>query len=622
VEYDESSKAYAMNIGIPVVLPSNGKVIGVLRGTVNVTSIFTGLSSIAFGTTGKAVLLDEEGIVLYSVNTEQLMQPAPEEILSAVATTRNSWRADLRDLDGNPAVIGFQTLEGNLADSLRWTILVDQDLKEVRQPAIDLLMTFVLIGAVVAAILTFVIFLLARSISQPINTITKGAQLLAAGDAALTGIDPKVLQKIIVRKDELGDIGKAFQNLIGYFNDTARVAESVAGGDLTVEYTPKGAADLLGNAFIKMVAGLRSTIASVTDSVGQVTSTSSNLANAAEQSARATSQITTTIQQVASGTGQQADSINRTASSVEQMSRAIDGVAQGAQEQAGAISKAASITNQLSSAIQQVAGNAEAVVRESTNAANAAREGTKTVEETLASMNTIKAKVGVSADKVQEMGKRSDQIGEIVTTIEDIASQTNLLALNAAIEAARAGEAGKGFAVVADEVRKLAERASAATREIGDLIKGIQRTVAEAVSAMDEGAKEVEGGVLKAGKAGEALDAILQASEAVNYQAEQAAAASEQMSASANELVTAVDSVSAVVEENTASTEQMAAGSTEVTQAIENIASISEENSAAVEEVSASTEEMSAQVQEVTTSAQQLAELARRLQEAIAQFRL
>jgi methyl-accepting chemotaxis protein len=237
-------------------------------------------------------------------------------------------------------------------------------------------------------------------------------------------------------------------------------------------------------------------------------------------------------------------------------------------------------------------------------------------------MNAIKAKVDLSALKVQEMGKRSDQIGEIVTTIEDIASQTNLLALNAAIEAARAGEAGKGFAVVADEVRKLAERASAATREIGDLIKGIQRTVAEAVSAMDEGAKEVEGGVLKAGKAGEALDAILQASEAVNYQAEQAAAASEQMSASANELVTAVDSVSAVVEENTASTEQMAAGSTEVTQAIENIASISEENSAAVEEVSASTEEMSAQVQEVTASAAELARLAQVLKDVVAQFKL
>ncbi len=304
------------------------------------------------------------------------------------------------------------------------------------------------------------------------------------------------------------------------------------------------------------------------------------------------------------------------------MTRAIDGVAKGAQEQAAAANTASTITGQLSSAIEQVAGNAQAVVQQSTAAADAAKQGTAKVQDTLKGMQNIKQRVGLSAEKVQEMGSRSDQIGEIVTTIEDIASQTNLLALNAAIEAARAGEAGKGFAVVADEVRKLAERSSTSTREIGDLIKSIQKTVAEAVAAMDEGAKEVERGVLIANEAGASLNDILKASEAVNQQAEQAAAAAEQMSASANELVAAVDSVSAVVEENTAATEEMAAGSSEVTQAIENIASVSEENSAAVEHVSASAEEMSAQVEEVTASAEELANLAQNLKEIVYQFKL
>jgi methyl-accepting chemotaxis protein len=304
------------------------------------------------------------------------------------------------------------------------------------------------------------------------------------------------------------------------------------------------------------------------------------------------------------------------------MTHAIHGVAQGSQEQATAVNQASTITTQLSKAIQQVAGNAQAVSRDSNTAAHAARSGAVTVEGTVRGMNSIKDKVSVSTQKVQEMGTRSDEIGAIVVTIEDIASQTNLLALNAAIEAARAGEYGKGFAVVAVEVRKLAERAAAATKEIGGLVKSIQKTVAEAVKAMEEGDREVEAGVEKANQAGKVLADILAAAEAVNQQAEQAAAASEEMSASADELVKAMDTVSAVVEENTASAEEMSASSTEVTAAIESVASISEENSAAAEEVSASVEEMSAQVEEVTASASSLADMAQALQRVVEQFRL
>jgi methyl-accepting chemotaxis protein len=220
------------------------------------------------------------------------------------------------------------------------------------------------------------------------------------------------------------------------------------------------------------------------------------------------------------------------------------------------------------------------------------------------------------------MGDRSDQIGAIVETIDDIASQTNLLALNAAIEAARAGEHGKGFAVVADEVRKLAERSSVATKEIGGLIKGIQKTVNEAVVAMSESAGEVEVGVTQANNAGHALESIVAAADAVYQQADQATKAAEKMNLAANELVTAVDSVSAVIEENTAATEEMSAGAHEVTQSIENIASVSEENSASVEEVSASAEEMSAQVEEVSAAATSLEEMAQALQEVVSQFKL
>jgi len=465
-------------------------------------------------------------------------------------------------------------------------------------------------------------FIIGRSISKPVKVLAASANQISQGDINVTGIDKKDIAAILSTQDEIGAIGRAFSDVVKYQSEMANVASKIAEGDLTGSITPKGETDVLGHAFVKMGDSLRKALNDVSKSAESVSQSSSQLAFNSEQAGQATSQIAMTIQQVASGTSQQAASISRTASSVSQMTNAIDGVARGAQAQSEDISKAVILTNQLSQEIQKVAGNAGEVVRESTNASNAARNGVSIVNDTLQGMNSIKKKVDISAQKVQEMGSRSDQIGEIITTIEDIASQTNLLALNAAIEAARAGDAGKGFAVVADEVRKLAERSATATREIGDLIGGIQSTVSEAVKAMQEGSREVDNGVTKAGQAGDALKSIMEAAEEVRTQAELAANATTVMAKSAGELVEAVDSVSAVVEENTAATEQMTAGSSEVSQSIENIASISEENSAAVEEVSASTEEMSAQVEEVSASARELAAESGKLQEVVARFKI
>ncbi len=620
VDYDESANAWAIDIGVPI-RDAAGDVIGILRGTVDISVVFGALSKIEFGQTGYAALFDKQGKILYAQNNDLLMEQAPEALFAFV-NGEESWNKALSDLDGNPAVVASSPLEGELGNSLGWVLLLEQDLREVYAPMQQTLVNSLLIDALILAVMLVMGFLFARSLSRPIKIMAGSvANIGLRGD--LNRETPEEVKKAIMNQGgEIGEMGLGLREMEIYLQHAAEAATTVAQGDLTVQFRPLSEDDELGSAINRMIESLRIMITEVQENANSVGLASNQLSAAAEQAGAATNQITSTIQQVAQGTSQQTNSINETASSVDQMARAIEGVAKGAQEQAAAVAESSQVTAQMSATIQQVAANAQAGAKGANDAAQTAKSGAVIVEKNLEGMSLIKEKVGLSAQKVEEMGVRSDQIGMIVETIDDIASQTNLLALNAAIEAARAGEHGKGFAVVADEVRKLAERTATATKEISELIEEVQATVTEAVGAMDESADEVERGVSQAGEAGKALESILEAVEQVNQQVEEITAAAEEMEASSNELVGSMDSVSAIVEENTASTEEMSAGSTQVTQAIENIASISEENSAATEEVSASTEEMSAQVEEVSASSAALTEMAQALLDIVARFKL
>jgi methyl-accepting chemotaxis protein len=171
------------------------------------------------------------------------------------------------------------------------------------------------------------------------------------------------------------------------------------------------------------------------------------------------------------------------------------------------------------------------------------------VDKTVAVMGQIAVNVQASAKTVESLGARSDQIGAIIGTIEDIADQTNLLALNAAIEAARAGEQGRGFAVVADEVRALAERTTRATKEIGEMISSIQKETKGAVAAMGLGVRQVEAGTAEAARSGEALREILEQVNDVVMQVNQIATAAEEQTATTSEISTNMLQITEVVQQ-------------------------------------------------------------------------
>lgn len=308
----------------------------------------------------------------------------------------------------------------------------------------------------------------------------------------------------------------------------SHAAEAIADGDLTVKAdTDRSSNDEIGvlaNAFEKMVQNLKSMIA-------RIQITSERLASHSQEMASSSEEVSATVEEVAS------------------------------------------TTNEVAATSGQGAENAEEAAKESEQVQHVAEEGNRAVQDTVEKMQSISDSSQNIATAIRNLGEQSNQIGEIINTITNIADQTNLLALNAAIEAARAGEHGRGFAVVAEEVRKLAEQSAGAAGEITGLIEKIQVGVGEAVTAIDNGVSEVEGGVHVANNAGASLEQIIKA-----------------------------------IEKNTAVIQDVAAGSQQANEGMQQL--------------SASNEQITSTVQQISSAAQELANIAGELQNEIVKFKL
>jgi methyl-accepting chemotaxis protein len=245
-----------------------------------------------------------------------------------------------------------------------------------------------------------------------------------------------------------------------------------------------------------------------------------------------------------------ADTAGHVASASEQISSAASQQAASTGSQKDQTAQVATALQQMAATVQQVSENSSRAAEASRKAADTARLGGGVVEQTLVKMQVIADSVRSSAEKVAELGKRSDQIGRIVSVINDIADQTNLLALNAAIEAARAGEQGRGFAVVADEVRKLAERTTTSTKEIAAMIEAVQSETGLAVQAMEEGTRQVAEGVATTQKAGEALKQIIHVSQEVGDMVTHIATAATQQSSATEDINNSMNQIARLLIES------------------------------------------------------------------------
>ncbi len=322
----------------------------------------------------------------------------------------------------------------------------------------------------------FVLFRLSNKIAKPVNELVNYSQKFANGEyntrPHIEGDDDfSVIAENFTRSSER--ISRAVHNheaqeaLQKSVTDFLTVVSQIARGDLTLRGRVTN--DALGNV-VDSVNYMLDNFAKVLERVRKAAVDVSSSAN----------EILLSSEDMASGAVQQDQEITNTSSAVEE----------------------------LTVSMKQVSNNAEASAEAARRALDAAEQGNRSVRDTLEGMQRIRASVQATAKKIKSLGDRSLEISEIINVINDITEQTNLLALNAAIEAARAGEAGRGFAVVADEVRKLAEHSRTATKDIAGLIKAIQAETNEAVVVMEEGTKEVEVGARLADQAGKALEAI------------------------------------------------------------------------------------------------------------------
>lgn len=352
-----------------------------------------------------------------------------------------------------------------------------------------------------------IVLFLNRAIASPLTDLSKAASQIATGDLSVN-------VSANHRGDEVGVLQRNFARMTQSLGTTADVARRIADGDLRVSVTPQSERDVLGTAFSTMVDKLRRTTAEISDGVNVL--------------ATSASEISTSTTQVAASAVETASAITETTTTVEEVKQTAELASQ----------KARYVSDTAQKATQVATG------------------GKKSAEASIDAMTRIQSQMQSIAESIVKLSDQSQAIGEIIAAVNDLAEQSNLLAVNAAIEAAKAGEHGKGFAVVAQEIKSLAEQSKQATAQIRAILNEIQKATSAAVLTTEQGAKAVETGAKQTTEAGDSIkqlsDSITDAAQA----ATQIAASSQQQSVGMDQVAMAMDSIKQASNQNVAGTKQ------------------------------------------------------------------
>jgi methyl-accepting chemotaxis protein len=429
------------------------------------------------------------------------------------------------------------------------------------------------VGTLLAVLLGGMIaFHTAKSIQEPLHYFIDVARRIGETGDLDQSIDMN-------RTDEVGLLAENFNKMIVHLKEMASVSAAIAEGELSVSVKPRSERDTMATAFERMTHGLREIVRQVRDSASQVAAGAGQMAGASDESAKVSVRAASAIDEVTS--------------TMHEMSINVQNVVKNTQVQSSSVAETSGSIDDMVTSIQRVADTAKLLVEMSHRSREEAKTGMSTMDKATEGLNRASLSIQTSSGIIDALGRRADDIGKIVEVIDDLAEQTNLLALNAAIEAARAGEHGLGFAVVAEEVRKLAEKSTQSTKEISELIGGIQKEAREAVQNMEHSTAMVHDGLLLNKDLSVALDKISAVvSEVYKFSQEIGAATTEQSNGSA-QIAKATNRLTEITHEINSSVEEQASAVQAVARAMNRMREMVQQSTSSSTELAAAADQMS-----------------------------